>query len=117
MSRENDVTEAATRYTTRELSMRTFRDFEQFFTQVHGCACTLYFFGRHLTPVAGTAKQRAEILGSAPDRSQKRFPHHELMRARALAAVGELVRKRQAHGVLVYADAEPVGWCHFWSRR
>lgn len=35
------------------------------------------------------------------------------MRARELAAVRELVRTGQAHGILVYADGEPVGWCHF----
>ncbi|TCO21136.1 hypothetical protein EV652_11143 [Kribbella steppae] len=102
----------AVRLTTRELSMRTFPDFEQFFSQVHGCACTLYFFGRHLTPLAGTAKERADRLG-APDRSQKQFPHQEWMRAQQLSAVKELVRSWQAHGILVYADGEPVGWCHF----
>lgn len=57
----------AVRLTTRELSVRTFPDFEQFFSQVHGCACTLYFFGRHLTPAAGTAKERAERLGLPTD--------------------------------------------------
>jgi GNAT superfamily N-acetyltransferase len=107
------MTTPATRYRTRELSTRTFPDFEQFFTQVHGCACTLYFFGRHLSPVAGTAQQRAVSLGSAPDRTGKHFPHQDVMRARELAAVQELVDQGQAHGILVYADDEPVGWCHF----
>lgn len=92
------------RLTTRELTRRTFPDFEQFFRQVHGCACTLYFFGRHLTPVAGTAKERAATLG-APDRSRKHFPHQELMRNRELEAVDGLARKGQAHGILVYANA------------
>lgn len=104
---------AGVRYATRELSMRTIDDFEAFFARVHGCACTLYLFGRHLAPVAGTATQRAERLGGAPDRSAKHFPHQELMRRREAAAVRELVRRRQAHGILVYADGEPVGWCHF----
>lgn len=107
------MSEAAVRFTTRELSMRTIDDFEEFFTHVHGCACTLYLFGRHLAPVSGTAKRRAELLGSAPDRSRKHFPHQELMRKREATAVRELVRKGQAHGILVYADGEPVGWCHF----
>lgn len=105
--------ETADRFTTRELSMRTFPDFEQFFAQVHGCACTLYFFGRHLSPLPGTAEQRGQRLGSAPDRSRKHFPHRELMRTREAVAVRELVRKGQAQGILVYADGEPVGWCHF----
>lgn len=103
----------AVRFTTRVLSMRTFPDFELFFAQAHGCACTLYLFGRHLPSVPGTAAQRAELLGSAPDRSRRQFPHQELKRVRQAAAVKELVRKGQAHGILVYADGEPVGWCHF----
>lgn len=106
------MTPASVRFTTRELSMRSFPDFEQFFGQVHGCACTLYFFGRHLSPMSGTAKERAQLLGP-PDRSRKHFPHKELMRAREAAAVKELVRDGLAHGILVYADGEPVGWCHF----
>jgi ribosomal protein S18 acetylase RimI-like enzyme len=103
----------AVRFTTKELSKRTWPDFERFFSQVHGCACTLYLFGRHLSPLAGTAKERAEILGGAPDRSQKRFPHKEWMRAQQLEAVRELVWNGQAHGILVYAEEEPIGWCHF----
>jgi GNAT superfamily N-acetyltransferase len=35
------------------------------------------------------------------------------MRARELSAVKELVHSGQAHGILVYADGKPVGWCHF----
>lgn len=107
------MTKTRARFTTRELSMRTFPDFERFFAQVHGCACTLYFFGRHLTPVSGTAKQKAERLGSSPDRSRGHFPHQELMRANEAAAVKALVGRGEAHGILVYADGEPVGWCHF----
>lgn len=104
----------ATRLTTRELSMRTFPDFERFFGQVHGCACTLYLFGRHLAVIPGTAKEHAERLGK-PDRSAKHFPLQELRRTKELAAVRELVAKGQAHGILVYAEGEPVGWCHFGS--
>lgn len=98
--------------TTRELSIETFPDFERFFAQVHGCSCTLYFFGRHLAVMPGAAKERAEALG-APDRSRKHFPRQELRRIREAAAVKELVHKRQARGILVYAGGEPVGWCHF----
>lgn len=103
----------APRYTTRELSAETFPDFAQFFGQVHGCACTLYFFGRHLSPVGGTADQRAVSLGSAPDRGRKHFPQADVMRARELAAVKVLVDRGQANGILVCAGDEPVGWCHF----
>src|ERR1044072_918714 len=101
------MTAASVRFTTRELSPRTFPDFERFFAQVHGCACTLYFFGRHLTSIGGNAKQKAERLGSAPDRPRKPSPLQERKRAQEAAAVGELVRQGQAHGILVYADGEP----------
>lgn len=106
------MSEMAVRFSTRELTMRTFSDFEEFFTQAHGCACTLYFFGRHLSVMPGTAAERAKSLGK-PDRSRKHFPRQELRRAREAAAVKELVRKGQARGILVYADGEPVGWCNF----
>lgn len=100
------------RLTTRELSKRTFDDFAHFFTQVHGCHCTLYLLGRHLTPLSGSAQERARLLG-APDRSRKHFPHRDLMRARELEVVRELVEEGKALGVLVYADGEPVGWGHY----
>ena len=35
------------------------------------------------------------------------------MRKREAAAVRELVHRGQASGILVYANGEPVGWCHF----
>ncbi|GAB3415376.1 GNAT family N-acetyltransferase [Flindersiella endophytica] len=101
------------RFTTRELSKRTWADFERFFSQVHGCACALYLFGRHGSPVARTAKEREELLGAAPDRSRKYFPHQEWSRAQGMKAVKELVWNGQAHGILVYARDEPVGWCNF----
>lgn len=107
------MTEPAVRYRTRELSERTFPDFETFFGRVHGCACTLYFFGRHLSPVTGTAAQPGVSLDRTPDRTRKHFPLRDLARARELAAVKGLVENGQAHGILVYAEDDPVGWCHF----
>jgi len=105
----------AARLTTKELSRRTFPDFERFFARVHGCCCTLPIFGRHLGVVAGTAKERGALLG-APDRSRKYFPHRDWLRARQLAAMWELVRTKRTHGILVYSDGEPVGWCQFGRR-
>lgn len=100
------------RFRTRELSRRTFADFEAFHRSVHSCSCLLYLRGEHGPPVARTAKERAELLG-APDRSAKNFPHHEWQMARGLAEMRELVWAGKAHGILVYADGEPVGWCQF----
>ncbi|MFC7621757.1 hypothetical protein [Microlunatus sp. GCM10028923] len=95
------------RLTTRELSMRTVADFEQFFWQVNGCGCALYLFGRHLSPAASAA-----ITGRRPPAAGVR-PAGRDWRTGELAAVKDLVRQGLAHGILVYADAEPVGWCHF----
>jgi hypothetical protein len=102
------MSESKVRFSTRELSMRTFPDFEEFFAQVHGCACTLYFFGRHLTVMPGTAEDRAKLLGR-PDRSRKYFPRQELRRAREAAAVKELVRKRDVDNRVIRIKAHELG--------
>lgn len=100
------------RFTTRELSGSTWPDFVTFFSGVHGCACTLYSFGRHLTMAGNTAAERAELYG-APDRSRRHFPAQEQRRARQLAAVKELLDQGRFHGILVYDEGEPVGWCQY----
>ena len=100
------------RFTTKELSKRTFADFERFFSQVHGCMCVLYSLGGHIPNPGRTAKEIAERLGE-PDRSQKRFPLQEWRHQQEAKAMKELVWKGQAHGILVYADGEPVGWCQY----
>ncbi|WP_020578760.1 GNAT family N-acetyltransferase [Actinopolymorpha alba] len=100
------------RFTTKELSRRTFVDFERFFSQVHGCMCVLYSLGGHIPKPGRTAKEIAEQLGD-PDRSKKRFPLQEWRRQQESRAMKELVWKGQAHGILVYADGEPVGWCQY----
>jgi ribosomal protein S18 acetylase RimI-like enzyme len=100
------------RFTTKELSKRTFADFETFHKSVHGCGCMLYPRGRHHSPIAKTAAERAKLIG-APDRSKKVFPHHDVQMARNLAEMKELVWAGKAHGILVYADKDPVGWCQY----
>ena len=100
------------RFTTKQLSRRTWPDFESFHLSVHGCGCMLYLRGRHLSPAAATADDRAKLMG-APDRSQKKFPHHDWWMAQNLREMKELVWRGQAHGILVYAAKEPVGWCQY----
>ena len=52
----------------------------------------------------------------------RRLPQSQQLRSRAERAVRnrrqklELVEKGGAHGILVYADGEPVGWCQFGRR-
>lgn len=90
------MTSALPVYTTKELSTSTWRDFERLFTQGHGwdfCACMLFQRGCHLP------------------RSQ--FPTRAHHQVKNLAEKKRLVQQGRAHGILVYADGEPVGWCQY----
>ena len=85
-------------YTTQELSTETWSDFERLFSQGGGwdsCCCMLYQRGRHLS--TKTFRTRAEQR--VRNRQEKR----------------ELVEQGRAHGILVYANKEPVGWCQYGS--
>jgi GNAT superfamily N-acetyltransferase len=84
------------RITTKELSVRTWPDFEALFTNGNGCdfcACTVFQRGRHLP--------------------HSKFPNRAAMQVENLAQKRELVYDGRAHGILVYADAEVVGWCQY----
>ncbi|MDA4128585.1 MAG: GNAT family N-acetyltransferase [Thaumarchaeota archaeon] len=76
--------------TSRELSSRTWLDFEKLFEENRGvwggCWCMFY----HLTE--GWSKRTA--LQNKSDKKQ-------------------LVRVGKSHGVLVYCGDDPVGWCQF----
>lgn len=88
-----------TTYTTRKLSRTTWTDFERLFSKGNGwdfCGCMLFHRGRHL-PKA-TFPTRAEM--GIRNRQEKRL----------------LVEAGDAHGILVYAADEPVGWCQYGPR-
>jgi GNAT superfamily N-acetyltransferase len=81
-------------FTTRELSPSTWGDFEALFSRnggvQDGCWCMYY--------------HRARPNRGQPDASrhaENRRDHHRL------------VQRGEAHGILVYADGGPVGWCQF----
>jgi len=84
-------------YTTKELSPKTWRDFVKLFSQGNGWdhCCCMHF-------------QRP-----------CRLPRGEWLRTRAERAVRNRRQKKtlvdagRAHGILVYADGQPVGWCQF----
>lgn len=76
--------------------MRTWSDFERLFTQGNGwdfCACMLFQRGCHLP--------------------KSKFPTRADHQVRNLAEKKRLVQQGRAHGILVYADGEPVGWCQY----
>jgi GNAT superfamily N-acetyltransferase len=87
-------------FTTKELSTKTWSDFLRLFSQGNGwdhCCCMHFQRPRPLPKSAWlpTRSQRA-----VRNRRQKR----------------ELVEGGHAHGILVYAKGEPVGWCQFGLR-
>ena len=80
------------RFTTKELTRRTWHDFERLFTQGNGwdhCWCMAYQGGNKSGP------RRAERSAINRDAKQR------------------LVENGRAHGILVYAGGEPVGWCQY----
>ena len=82
------------RYTSKELTAATWRDFEALFSKHNGvwggCWC-MYGHGRTTFQIRGKAEAH---------RRAKR----------------ERVRGGDAHGVLVYSEGAPVGWCQFGPR-
>ena len=81
-------------FTTKELSKRTWLEYVRFFSQGNGwdhCGCTFAQGFRAPKELRTWADQRDWNL------DVKR----------------RLVEDRRAHGILVYAGREPVGWCQF----
>ena len=84
-------------YTTKELSKGTWRDFAKLFSQGNGwdhCQC-IHFHRPCALPRNQWLRSRAERC--LRNRREKR----------------DLVERGHAHGILVYANGEPVGWCQY----
>ena len=84
-------------YTTKELSKRTWPDFERLFSQGNGwdfCWC-MYFHRPCFLPEDKRLHSRGER--AVRNRRDKR----------------ELVEKGCSHGMLVDVKGEPVGWCQY----
>lgn len=87
----------AAKYTTKELSLETWPDFEKLFTKPGGwnhCWC-MHFQRPGALP-------RSERL---PTRAQRAVRNRRQKR--------KLIEQERAHGILVYSDGEPVGWCQY----
>jgi hypothetical protein len=83
-------------YTTKELSTRTWPEFERLFSQGGGwdfCACMLTQRGCHL--------------------SEREFPTRAEREIRNHREKQQLVDQGRAHGILVDIGAEPVGRCEY----
>jgi GNAT superfamily N-acetyltransferase len=84
-------------YKTKDLSKRTWPDFERLFSQGNGwdhCQC-MHFHRPRTLPKSKWLHSRAER--AVRNRHEKR----------------ELVDRGRSHGILVYANGEPVGWCQY----
>lgn len=84
-------------YTTKELSKKTWPDFEKLFSQGNGwdsCRCM------HFHRPRGLPKEKW-----LPTRAARGVRNREEKRV--------LVEEGRSHGILVYEDGEPVGWCQY----
>src|SRR2546425_11924690 len=96
-------TEFPAEYSTKELSKRTWPDFEKLFLKqgvVGGgwwCWCMYHQRPRFSSEFR---EPRTRVERAVRYRREKR----------------ELVEKGCAHGILVYAKREPVGWCQYGPR-
>ena len=89
-----DPKSGRTAFTTKELSKRTFDDFETLFAEGTGwgrCGCLWALQARRVTRGGTWAEQREVNL--------------DTMRG--------LVEQGRSHGILVYTEKTPVGWCQF----
>lgn len=87
-------------YRAKELSRATWADFEKLFSQGNGwdhCQC-MHFHRACPLPKSQWLRSRAER--AARNRLEKR----------------RLVERGQSHGILVYRNGEPVGWCQYGRR-
>ncbi|MGC2530549.1 MAG: GNAT family N-acetyltransferase [Candidatus Acidiferrum sp.] len=86
-----------TGYTTKELSQETWPDFIKLFSQGNGwdhCQC-MHFHRPCALPKEKWLRTRAER--AIRNRREKK----------------QLVDSARSHGILVYANNEPVGWCQY----
>ncbi|MGB9463953.1 MAG: GNAT family N-acetyltransferase [Candidatus Acidiferrum sp.] len=84
-------------YTTKELSKKTWPDFEKLFSQGNGWdACQCMHFHRPC------ALPKNKWLHSRTQRAVRNRREKQ-----------ELLDRGGSHGILVYANGEPVGWCQY----
>src|SRR2546425_12059576 len=81
-------------YTLRELSLRTFPDFETLAIKQGGCWCMFY--------------QRSKPVGRGTTGDQwKRINRRDKRK---------FVRQGRSHAILVYDGRTPVGWCQYGGK-
>ena len=87
-------------YSTGELSPKTWEDFERLFRKPGEWSnCQCMWFHRE-----GPRPKEEQRLPSK-ERNEKNFE-----------AQRDLVRRGRSHGILVYLDGDPIGWCQYGLR-
>jgi GNAT superfamily N-acetyltransferase len=81
-------------YSTRELSIRTYPDFERLAAKQGGCWCAFY--------------QRAQPLRKKMSRAERKRANRRYKE--------RLVNEGRSHAALVYDGDVPVGWCQYGTR-
>ncbi len=89
----------ALQYSTKELTKKTLPDFERFFEKhpapgAFSCWCIYHHRTRSLLL---NHRERSGITRAARNRLQRR----------------KLVERESSHGILVYLNGDPVGWCQY----
>lgn len=93
------------RFTTKELSRRTWADFEDLFSRGNGwdhCACMAFQRDR----LAALPQSALTTANRRPPTRREVAPYHR-------AEKKQLVDRGRAHGILVYDRVVAVGWCQF----
>lgn len=89
----------APEYSTKELTKDTLPDFERLFEKhpgpgAFGCWCLYHHRTR---AAAGSTQLKSRVERAARNRKEKR----------------QLVENGTSHGILVFLQGEPVGWCQY----
>jgi len=95
---------AQSEYSTKELSKRTWPDFEKLFMKqgVVGDAWWCWCTHHHISSYSLPENQRP------PTRAERALRNRQQKKG--------LVEKGCAHGILVYSGKEPIGWCQYGPR-
>lgn len=95
-------------YTTKELSKKTWPDFEKLFSRGGGWDfCWCMHFQRPYS-LSNSKKLRTRQNKKLRTRAERSVKNRREKR--------ELVEQGRSHGILVYAYGEPVGWCQYGPR-
>jgi len=97
------LTSEVREYTSKELSAKTWSDLARLFEKPEiGDAWWCWCMHHHVTSYSGPENTRSRTRAEREVRNRRQKE--------------TLVKNGRAHGVIVYANREPVGWCQYGPR-